>query len=121
MALALYTYKAEVIKIVDADTVDLAVDLGFESYRNMRFRLARINAWEKRGEEREKGLAATMFVEKFAPVGSRIVIRTVVTKKGTDAQGKYGRYLAEIYCGDDNTLNLNDALVANGHARYWDY
>jgi micrococcal nuclease len=121
VALKLFTYSARVLKIVDGDTIDLMVDTGFEGYRKLRFRFARINAWEKRGEEREKGKLAQAFVEERTPVGSKIVIVTTVTKKGTDARGKYGRYLADIYFGENNDLNLNDALVEAGHARYQEY
>jgi micrococcal nuclease len=116
MALELYTYKAIVVRIVDADTLDLDVDLGHSVRIKERYRLHRINAWEKRGEEREKGLAAIEYVKERTPEGAEIAIRTIKDKKG-----KYGRYLAEILYGEDFSENLNDALVSAGHARYQEY
>ena len=61
----LYWYKAKVVKIVDADTVDLMVSLGLHSYSEERFRLRGIDAWEVRGKEREKGLLAKARVEEL--------------------------------------------------------
>ena len=54
----MYEYKGIVVKIVDADTIDVRVDLGFSISTHQRLRVARIDAWEIRGEERPKGLAA---------------------------------------------------------------
>jgi len=115
----MYEYRAEVIKVVDADTLDLKVDLGFKISQEMRVRLARIDAWEVRGEEREKGLEATQFVlELFANLEEDyIVIRT-----DKDKTGKYGRYLAEIIImNPDGTekFNLNELLVKEGHAGWY--
>lgn len=107
----MYTYQASVVRVVDADTVDMDVDLGFFMTARIRFRLARINAWETRGEEREKGLSAKSFVESILWPGRIVPIQTGKT-------GKYGRWIAEITIGD---LNLSDKLVELGHARYQEY
>lgn len=107
----MWEYRAIVVRVVDADTLDLDVDLGFGIHKKDRFRLARIDAWETRGLEREKGLAAKAFAEAFCPVGSEV---RVVTKP---EQGKYGRYIAEIYREVDGELrNLGDLLLEAGHA-----
>ncbi len=114
----MYQYRAEVVYVVDGDTIDVAVDLGFKHTQEMRLRLAGIDTWELRGEERAKGLVAKEYVlETFANMDPEdyVVIRT---KK--DKQGKYGRYIATVLImGRDDTelLNLNDALVEEGHAR----
>ena len=116
----MYEYKAEVIHVVDADTFDVRVDMGFSHFQEMRIRLARIDAWEKRGEEREMGIAATEFVlELLANLedDDYIVIRTQ-----KDKQGKYGRYLADvIIMNSDGTekTNINDLLVKEGHAEWY--
>lgn len=117
--MSLWTYKAEVVRWVDADTVDLKVDLGFGIFKTDRFRLSGINAWETRGEEREKGLAAKEFCIALLPEGSGCVIETV-----RDSKGKYGRYLAEIYSmvvPTEDQTSLNVMLVEAGHARYQEY
>lgn len=112
-----YTYEATVENIVDADTVDLSVNLGFSITFKERFRLYRINAWETRGKEREKGLLAEKWLTSKIPPGTAIMIRTVKDKKG-----KYGRYLADLWVIEDGAwLNLNDELVKLNHAKYESY
>lgn len=117
----MYEYRAEVVKVVDADTIDFKVDLGFKFSVELRFRVARIDAWEVRGEERERGLVATGFVKDlFANLGENyIVIRT-----DKDKTGKYGRYIAEIIIKSPEGIeldNLSDLLVKEGHAEYTEY
>lgn len=111
----MYKYQATVRRWVDGDTVDVDIDLGFGLiYSNQRLRLYGIDAWESRTrdlDEKEKGLAATAFVNEVAPVGSKI---TVVTYK----EGKYGRILAEIFL--DDYTNLNKLLTEKGHAERYE-
>jgi endonuclease YncB( thermonuclease family) len=118
----MYEYKASVRRVVDADTLDLDIDLGFGIITRQRVRLARINAWETRGPEREQGLIAKAFVEQalVCDLYEFIWIRT-------DKRGKFGRWIAEIQFiennGDEKSelANLSDVLVQRGHARYQDY
>jgi micrococcal nuclease len=107
----LYLYKAKVIKIIDGDTIDVVVDLGFTSSRTERLRFARIDAPEVRGAEREAGLQAKDWLLSQISPGSEIFIRT-------EKDDSFGRYIAEIYFND---LNLNDEMVKVGHAVYKDY
>lgn len=111
-----YRYDAIVERVVDADTIDVSVDLGFHTSRAERLRLARIDAWETRGEERPRGLEAKSFVETVCPVGSSIFIQTI-----KDKTGKYGRFLAEIWYQSSagEWVNLNTQLVELGHATYY--
>jgi len=104
-----YFYSAEVLKIVDADTIDIRIDLGLSVQVNIRTRLHRIDAWEVRGEEREKGLLAKARVEELIPVGTEVTVNTHKDKKG-----KYGRYLVEIFTA--NNKNVNNILLTEGHA-----
>ena len=104
-----YFYTAEVINIVDADTIDIRIDLGLSVQVNIRTRLHRIDAWEVRGEEREKGLLAKARVEELIPVGTEVTVNTHKDKKG-----KYGRYLVEIFTA--NNKNVNNVLLTEGHA-----
>jgi len=106
----LYFYKAVMGKIVDGDTVDAILDLGFSIEFKERFRLKGINAWETRGDERAKGLMAKARVIELAPTGSDIIVKTF-----KDAKGKYGRYLGSINIPGQNK-NINDILVEEGHA-----
>lgn len=93
---------AQVVNIVDGDTCDIEIDLGFSVKVKHRFRLARINTPE-RGRP---GFAEATEYLKAATLGKPVVID--VTKLD-----KYGRYLAEIFVGDQN---INDALLEHGHA-----
>lgn len=119
----------ETLKVVDGDTVDLRVDLGFNIDKSDRFRLYGIDAWETRGEERPRGLLATKFlVDQLAAqaeAGGVFIIRTRKTsgKNDSDKQGKYGRYLAVLIFKfpDGREVNLNDALVREGHAEKAEY
>ncbi len=110
----MWTYQATVDRVVDADTIDVTVDLGFYLYSRQRFRLARVDAWEVRGEEREKGLVAKAAVQSLLPQGSQV---RVTTSKA----GKYGRWLAEVYLtGEDgDEFNLNSWLLLHGHAELY--
>mgnify|MGYP003659445819 FL=1 len=108
-----YRYRAHVLKIYDGDTITVRVDLGFHTHRIERLRLARINAWEVRGEERPAGLIARDWLR------TQILGRDVEVTTTKDKRGKWGRYIAEVFTLDG--ANLNDALVANSHAKYHDY
>lgn len=111
----MYKYEATVRRWVDGDTVDVDIDLGFGIiFHNQRLRLYGIDAYESRTrdlDEKEKGLAATAFVNEMAPVGSKITIVTYKT-------GKYGRILAEVFL--DDYTNLNMLLTEKGHAERYE-
>lgn len=114
----LYNYQAELIRVVDGDTVELRLDLGMNSFRVDRFRLARINAPEihnvaKTSEEFKKGEAARLALE--AHLKNPFYVKTV-----KDTQDKYGRYLVEIFSLPLSS-NINDNLVSDGFAVYKKY
>lgn len=90
----MWTYRARVIRVIDGDTLDLEVDLGFRVYHQVRVRLADVDAPEPRGDERERGLEAKAFVEEWAELlrhGSEWPLRIATAKVG-----KYGRWLASV-------------------------
>lgn len=114
----LYTYKALVISVYDGDTCTVDIDLGLKTWiHHEKIRLARINAPEVRGEEKEDGLRARDFLRALIE-GREVLIKTIRDKKG-----KYGRYLGEIFLQDRNQhwVNVNDMLVAEGFAEYKEY
>ena len=107
----MYTYRATVTRVVDGDTMDVAVDLGFDIVYNDRVRLYGINTPESRTrdlDEKKLGLAAKDRVKELCPEASEVTLKT--TK---DGKGKFGRILGEIYVGD---VNINQLLVEEGHA-----
>jgi micrococcal nuclease len=104
----MYEYVADVTQVVDGDTIDVSVDLGFHTYRHERIRLYGIDTPE-RGQP---GWAeATNYVKKwFDTNGHRVVLRTM-----KDKQEKYGRYLGLVY-SPGRVETLNDNLIEAGLA-----
>lgn len=105
-----YTYRAELIRVVDGDTVRLKIDLGFFIEVHESFRLYGIDTPEIRGKTRKEGLKAKKHVEdRFAEAKQNDRDITACVHK----KGKYGRWLAEIFFDDDS---LNEELVEKGLA-----
>ena len=105
----MYQYAARLVRVVDADTVVLDLDLGFYQWRlNRSYRLARINAPELNTPE---GVAArSALVEHLATVTACLV--------STSKADSFDRWIVELYADGANT---SDWLVANGHAVYHTY
>ena len=107
----MYEYKSIIRRVVDGDTVDVTLDLGFDILYNNRIRLHGIDTPESRTrdlEEKERGLAAKERVKELCPVGSTVTIKT--TK---DGRGKFGRILGEIFV-DGKNINLE--MCKKGYA-----
>tara|TARA_Y200000002_G_scaffold358623_1_gene342171 strand:+ start:590 stop:1021 length:432 start_codon:yes stop_codon:yes gene_type:complete len=109
----MYEYKCEIVKIVDGDTIDVNIDLGFGTWiHNERIRLNGIDTPESRTrdlEEKKAGLYAKKCVEGFMPVGSSQVL---MTKK--DKSGKFGRVLGDfiIYDGqEDRNMGIVEYMI----------
>jgi len=118
MDLQLYVYKAKVVSVYDGDTCTVDIDLGLHTWiREEKIRLARINAPEIRGEEREQGILSRDYLRAL------ILNRDIILNTIKDEKEKYGRYLGEIWVKDNNDvyINVNDKMVAEGHADYHDY
>ena len=109
----MYEYKATIRRVVDGDTVDVTLDLGFNIMYNSRIRLLGIDTPESRTrdlEEKKRGVAAKDRVKELCPVGSTVTIKT--TK---DGRGKFGRILGEIFV-EGVVQSINQLLVEEGHA-----
>jgi micrococcal nuclease len=111
----MYEYRATLDRVVDGDTVDLNIDLGFHVWFNStRVRLRRVDTPEKRTSdllEKHFGYIATDFVLDKLINAKKIVVRTVIDGR----QDKYGRILGEITV-DDEEVSLNDQLIENRYA-----
>lgn len=109
----MYTYRAEIVRVVDGDTVDINIDLGFGVWLNdERVRLAGVDTPESRTSDKvEKlfGKAAGRYVEERLPVGS---MQTLVTKK-YDSKGKFGRILGDFALGESS---ICEQLIESGNA-----
>lgn len=101
----MYEYQAKVVRVVDGDTVDVLVDLGFHISIEMKLRLQGINAPELK-EEAGKTSRDYLF--------NRLYNKSVTIKTVKDRQEKYGRYLATILLDGQD---INEELVTNGYAK----
>lgn len=108
-----YCYRVvEVVKIVDGDTCDVLLDVGFHTYLRKRLRFMGIDTWEVRGEERPKGLIAKDRLIELIETSDKVYVQTVM-----DSKGKYGRVLAWVWTEKDEILtNVNEILLLEGHA-----
>jgi micrococcal nuclease len=106
----MYNYKAKLLKVVDGDTVDLFIDLGFETWIRRRIRLMGVNTPE-RGHP---GFAeATEFVASwFRGNDNKCTLRSFAPT--TEKNDKYGRYLGGIFSDDETAIALNEALINQG-------
>ena len=108
-------------KVVDGDTIDVTIDLGFDLYKKERVRIAGIDTPEKRTrdlEEKALGIDATNWMkatlEDTINGEHELTIRTELQ----GGMGKYGRLLGWLYVGDDN-VSLNEQMIGEGYA--WPY
>ena len=109
----MYQYKATLNRIIDGDTIDVNVDLGFDVKIKQRVRLYGINTPEVRTKnlnEKKKGLEATEYLKKILP--KEFVIETILNKRG-----KYGRVLGILWVKD---VNINEKMVNEGYAKRYD-
>ena len=106
-----YIYRAKVVNIVDGDTIDVDLDLGFNITVRKRLRFIGIDTWEVRGEEKEKGIIAKERLTELLSYGD-VYIQTKI-----DATGKYGRVLAWVWVDipNEGKLNINNILLEEGH------
>ena len=117
-----YNFRVtEIVKVLDGDTIDVIIDLGFDLYKKERVRIAGVDTPEKRTrdlEEKELGMDATNWlIEQLdgAIAGEDdLVIRTELV----GGMGKYGRLLGWLYIGDE-TVSINEKMIEEGYA--WEY
>jgi len=111
----MYEYRAKILKIVDGDTVDVDIDLGFSIVlSNERVRIMGIDTPESRTSDRvEKvfGLASKHRLQEL--LGTTAILRTKVSKSGEDMKGKFGRVLGDFIVGDSTVTKI---LIEEGHA-----
>ena len=113
----MYTYTATVHRVVDGDTIDVNIDLGFSVWLDkQRIRLLGIDAPAARTrnkEEKIRGLLSKEKLKSLCPVGSLIQLKT-----HKDDKGKFGRILGELVVdtASENSVNVNQWLVENNYA-----
>lgn len=110
----MYRYGAKLVRVVDGDTADVMIDLGFDVWTKARLRFKGVDTWEKRTrnlEEKAKGILASKFTEEHLNLNDgKFIIQSY-------GKGKYGRVLAEIFVKiNGEETSLNKLLIENGHA-----
>ena len=112
----MYEYKVKVLRVVDGDTVDVDIDLGFGVWlRKERVRIMGIDTPESRTRdkvEKKFGLASKAKLKELLKDGA--ILKTEVSKKGEDMKGKFGRILGDFIL-DDNR-KVTEVLIQEGHA-----
>ena len=117
-----YIYRGKLERVVDGDTIDALIDVGFDIWLKKRVRYSEIDTWESRTrnlEEKKLGLAAK--------ARNKELLMEVSSKPGyfrikSHGLGKYGRLLGEIYIQDKdgNQICINKQLITEGHAYTYD-
>ena len=117
-----YNFRVtEIVKVLDGDTIDVIIDLGFDLYKKERVRIAGVDTPEKRTrdlEEKALGEDATNWLKDQLDGAisgeDDLVIRTELV----GGMGKYGRLLGWLYIGDE-TESINERMIQQGYA--WEY
>ena len=117
-----YIYRGKLDRVVDGDTIDALIDVGFDIWVKKRIRYKGIDTWESRTRnlaEKAKGLEAK--------ARNKELLVEVSAKSGyfrlkSYGVGKYGRVLGELFIQDANgvEMNINDTLITEGHAYVYD-
>jgi len=113
----MYEYKCKILRVVDGDTVDIDIDLGFGMWMHKeRVRMMGIDTPESRTSdkvEKQFGLASKNRLKEILPVGSSQVLKTEIDKSGEDAKGKFGRILGDFLVEEKRATEI---LIEEGHA-----
>ena len=117
-----YIYRGKLDRVIDGDTIDAMIDVGFDIWVKKRIRYKGIDTWESRTrdlDEKKKGLAAK--------ARNKELLLNVSEKPGyfrlkSHGVGKYGRVLGELFIQDAEGVqyNINETLVTEGHGYVYD-
>jgi len=113
-----YIYRAKLERVVDGDTIDALIDVGFDIWVKKRIRYMGIDTWESRTrdlDEKAKGLAAK---ERNKELLEKVSAKSGYFRLKSHGVGKYGRVLGEIFIQDETgkQYNINETLKTEGHA-----
>jgi|TARA_R110000764_G_scaffold53772_1_gene117167 micrococcal nuclease len=113
----MYQYFVKnVLKVVDGDTIDVEIDLGFDLTKKERVRLGGIDTPESRTrdlEEKKLGLQAKDYLKSLVMNADKLIVRT-------EKDGKFGRMIGYLYMNPDETVSLNQMLIDEGFAWMYD-
>ena len=113
----MYDYNCTIDRVIDGDTVDVNIDLGFGIVmKSQRVRIAGIDTPESRTRdliEKQFGLASKKRAEELLPVGEKFVLLTQLDRRGDVLTGKFGRILGDFQIGEST---FTEIMLAEGHA-----
>ena len=117
-----YIYRGKLERVVDGDTIDALIDVGFDIWLKKRIRFQGIDSWESRTrnlEEKAKGLEAKA---RLIELLDKVSAKPGYFRIRSFGLGKYGRLLGEIFImdKDDNQISINEKLIEEGHAYVYD-
>ena len=112
----MYEYKCKVKRVVDGDTMDVVIDLGFDIFHSCRVRLASIDTPESRTrdlDEKARGKLSKAYLKESIK-GKKVVLKTRLK----DSRGKFGRVIAEVWAEfeEGSLRNVNELMIKECHA-----
>jgi len=117
-----YIYRAKLDRVVDGDTIDALIDVGFDIWFKKRIRFMGVDTWESRTRDLEEKKLGKLATER-----TRQLLEDVSSKSGyfrlkSYGVGKYGRVLGELFVMDakGKQWNINKTLITEGHAYVYD-
>ena len=117
-----YIYRGKLERVVDGDTIDALIDVGFDIWLKKRVRFQGMDAWESRTrnlEEKAKGLEAKA---RLIELLDKVSDKPGYFRIKSHGLGKYGRLLGEIFIMDKegNQISINEQMISEGHAYVYD-
>jgi micrococcal nuclease len=121
----MYEYKCKILRVVDGDTVDIDIDLGFGIWvHKERVRMMGIDTPESRTRdltEKQFGLASKARLKELLPIGSIQILKTEIDKSGEDKKGKFGRVLGDFLIernvsgSYEQNVRVTSIMIEEGH------
>ena len=121
----MYEYKCKILRVVDGDTVDIDIDLGFGIWvHKERVRMMGIDTPESRTKdltEKQFGLASKARLKELLPIGSIQILKTEIDKSGEDKKGKFGRILGDFLIernvsgSYEQNVRVTSIMIEEGH------
>ena len=105
-----YSRRAEIIRVVDGDTIECTIDLGLKIYKKTKIRIFGINCPETKGDSKPAGLVSKAFTKEWFATNKEFMVRTVNQGK----EDSFGRLIAEVSSMDG--VSLGDTLLGLGYA-----
>ena len=113
-----YIYRGKLERVVDGDTIDALIDVGFDIWVKKRIRYKGIDTWESRTRNLEEKALGLKAKERNKELLEKVSSKPGYFRLKSYGVGKYGRVLGELFIQDENgkQYNINETLISEGHA-----